>query len=698
LYGGLGYDQSLNGATGGKLQRLTFIANHTTMATKKLELSTSIMLTKNKALNNTLIPQGNYPYEKPIGDDGALLPVAAGPRGIWTATLPAGFYNWQRYPGQERALRDEVMDRNALRVLTTVAYSFGNYTRVSLSYQYRTEAGRYNNNIPEQSFTFRDLYNRFAYLQAGIIESRIPRGPMLDWQQDKKQTENWRLLLNTQHILGKVVLNGQAGAEMAWTQIDTTSGRKYQHEVDFNTLHPQYYTAIPAPIPGKPYANGQSSRLLSGYGNIMLSLDNRYTFTGSIRYDGSDAFGTNTNKRIKPLWSAGFKWDVPGGLFRKQDSLDLLSIKITYGYCGNMAPSASHSLTMAAAGVNRYGANAGVILNPDNPDLQPEKIAMLNVGLEFSLFSGRLTGSLEGYGRRGNNLLNYGIANTTRGAIPVWANTGILAGKGIDLQLRHTTRIDSVRCTTTLLLTYTTDKVIRYGVPGLKAWPLLQDPATNFRPGGPVNALYNYPWTGLDSLGNPTGYLEGGASKNYERLTDRLADSLSFGGYSKPTCTVIITQTVQWRNFTGSLTLTGQFGYKYRKPAIDYSQLTISAGPGSGDYSSRWQKPGDEKWTNVPAMPVFPDPHRDVFYQYVPANLLSACNIRLQELRIAYTPGKKTVDWLHVSNMNLYAYAANVGILWKAAKTSLDPNFPTGLPVRPSFAIGISVELQTKKP
>jgi hypothetical protein len=109
----------------------------------------------------------------------------------------------------------------------------------------------------------------------------------------------------------------------------------------------------------------------------------------------------------------------------------------------------------------------------------------------------------------------------------------------------------------------------------------------------------------------------------------------------------------------------------------------------SPDFSKRWQKPGDEKITSVPSMIYPSDYYRDKFYQMAEVAVERADNIRLKDISLSYTLTKIRLSSLELKQLQFYVYANNIGILWKASKTPVDPDSMSDIPVSRTIAVGI---------
>ncbi|HWW43392.1 MAG TPA: hypothetical protein VNZ46_28995, partial [Pedobacter sp.] len=109
------------------------------------------------------------------------------------------------------------------------------------------------------------------------------------------------------------------------------------------------------------------------------------------------------------------------------------------------------------------------------------------------------------------------------------------------------------------------------------------------------------------------------------------------------------------------------------------------------DYNSRWQKPGDENYTNIPGLIYPADSNRDNIYLYSDALVEKADNIHLKDIRLDYTfPVKSGFPF---KNLNIFTYIDNVSILWRANHYHLDPDYPTAIPTVRTIAFGLKAGL-----
>jgi hypothetical protein len=114
---------------------------------------------------------------------------------------------------------------------------------------------------------------------------------------------------------------------------------------------------------------------------------------------------------------------------------------------------------------------------------------------------------------------------------------------------------------------------------------------------------------------------------------------------------------------------------------------------GNYDYAERWKAPGDEKIKTVPAYQVWPEEDRDYFYQNSTATVERADQIRLHEVKISYDLKKWLFEKYRLRSCVVYAYSSNVGIIWKATKTDIDPDSLYGYPQKRMYTLGARFEL-----
>ncbi len=242
----------------------------------------------------------------------------------------------------------------------------------------------------------------------------------------------------------------------------------------------------------------------------------------------------------------------------------------------------------------------------------------------------------------------------------------------------------------TVLFSYGADKVTEYLLESRSA-------LSGIIIGRPLLNVSAYRWGGLDpQTGDPLGYIDGKLSKDYASLvTKDTPDDLIYMGNVRPTYFGAFRNSVSYGGFQLSANISYRFGYVFRRNSIRYYSTLTSAidnglTNGHGDYALRWKKPGDELITNVPATSTTANANRDNFYALSSILIEKGDHIRFEDVTLNYD--LKSIKGLKkpFNTINLYMYARNLGIIWKATKADVDPDYAAAqyVPVK-TFAAGL---------
>jgi iron complex outermembrane receptor protein len=197
---------------------------------------------------------------------------------------------------------------------------------------------------------------------------------------------------------------------------------------------------------GNSLFNGISSYkqeylLISFFGRAAYNYDNRFYITATIRQDGSSKFGSKNQRGIFP--SAALAYRFKKDLLANVDWIDDMKIRAGYGVTGN-SDAIGTTTTLETVGPvgNYYDATTGSFPSAystnqnANPLLKWEERHGRNIGLEFSLFNGRLSGDMNYFNDITKNLLfNYTVPTPPFVANSILANVGSLTNKGFELAL-----------------------------------------------------------------------------------------------------------------------------------------------------------------------------------------------------------------------------------------------------------------------
>ena len=178
---------------------------------------------------------------------------------------------------------------------------------------------------------------------------------------------------------------------------------------------------------------------VSQMGRVNYSFDSRYLFTFTVRRDGSSVFGTNNKYGVFPSVALG--WNIANESFMESanDWLNNLKFRLSYGKAGNEAIEVYQTLVKLDSQKFAMGGNSVVGLFPNkrmgNNDLSWETTKTFNVGLDFGILNNRITGNIDVYFSKTNDLLLQRNLPKVSGFNDVFANMGKTQNKGVEITL-----------------------------------------------------------------------------------------------------------------------------------------------------------------------------------------------------------------------------------------------------------------------
>ncbi|MCH7409171.1 SusC/RagA family TonB-linked outer membrane protein [Belliella sp. DSM 111904] len=182
-------------------------------------------------------------------------------------------------------------------------------------------------------------------------------------------------------------------------------------------------------------------RIISFYSRLNYSFLDKYLLQVSMRRDGSSAFSEQNRWGNFP--AASFGWLMhEEGFLSNQSTFQQLKLRAGYGVTGNSL-GFDPLLTVFRFGSSGMYYNNGVyeqamgsVANV-NDDLRWEKTSMLNLGLDFSMFKGKISGTVEWYNKYTSDLIFYYPVSTTLFVHPTMtANVGEISNKGVEFTLQ----------------------------------------------------------------------------------------------------------------------------------------------------------------------------------------------------------------------------------------------------------------------
>jgi hypothetical protein len=691
-----GYDKNVSNAVGNQNDRATFYAVTNIRPVKKLEVQVGINYTYSKNVNDnigTIAPLNKgvlYPYARLADSAGNALPVEFTYRNTYLDTAGSGLLlDWKYRPLDEMKFRDNTSLTDDILLKAGLHYHVGSGFDAEVSGQYEKSYTYARNYSSLQSFTARNLINKFSQRSGTGILHNLPVGGVLAHTESNLGAYAVRAQLNYNRAVWKGQLTAIAGTEIRQQRSVLQSATLYGYDdntlvsspVNTVTSYPLYGSLGSGTIPAGVNAGDILNRFVSFYSNATYTYKN-YTVSTSARKDASNLFGVTTNNKWTPLWSAGLGWKVPVKTF--------LRLRLTYGYNGNVNNDLAAVPTIRYATVDATTNLPYAQVNTlPNPHLRWEKVGTLNAGLDLSSGNERLSGSIEYFHKNGTDLIYPSLVDPTIGLSLLSLNSANLSGQGLDIKMNWKVLDNAFKFSTYFIFSYVTNKVTRlnYSVANKGSYT-----GTNYvvNPieGKDPFSLISYKWGGLDpQTGDPLGYINGNLSNDYVKLVATTSlDDLVFSGPTRPPYFGNFIPSFSWKGITLSANISYKFGFYFRRSSLNYNSF-FSSWVSNSEFVYRWQKPGDELNTFVPSMVYPANSNRDKFYNNSEATVEKGDLVRLQDVTLSYQPLKR------FKNFRLYAYAGSVALLWRANKRGIDPDYGIAVPPPMTWTFGLQTNL-----
>jgi len=214
--------------------------------------------------------------------------------------------------------------------------------------------------------------------------------------------------------------------------------------VGYNNLALSNYTSVNGYVvnfgDSKAY---QKTRLIGEFVRLNYGYKDKYLLQGTLRRDGGSMFGANNRWGFFP--SVGGAWRVDKENFMKnQNFFTDLKFRGSYGVTGNSSGFNAYTAQFISGSVGTFYYNGQQIgaYGPNqaaNPDLKWEKTATANIGVDFSILKGKITGSVDVYDKKTTDMIfNYAVNPVLVPVGTIVANGGTMSNKGIEVSLGAT--------------------------------------------------------------------------------------------------------------------------------------------------------------------------------------------------------------------------------------------------------------------
>lgn len=466
--------------------------------------------------------------------------------------------------------------------------------------------------------------------------------------------------------------------------------------------------------------------LQSFLARTTYSYDNRYMVNLVGRADGSTKLAPGHKWAFFP--SIGVGWNISNEKFYRLNKIvNEAKLRASYGISGNQNVAAGASLQ--TLGVSR-SVVSGVVSNGlitggiGNKDLKWENTEQLNVGLDFSFFSGRVSASVDVYRKLTKDLLIQIALPPTSGYGNFFANVGQVENKGLDLSLSTQVLPNKslLKWIASGNISFNKNKVINLG--GVQLFgtgftiSTSQQSINTALAGYPIGAFYAYKTDGVyqntkEILNGPYDNLspQPGDIRFKDISGNDTIDALdrTVIGSPYPKYNFGISNSFTYKKITFSFLISGAMGMN--KVNLNRQKLDNLY---TGSFSNVSQYAWDHRWTGEGSSNYYPAPSTNNTrntsgYRAGPPRswinfsdfiIEDASFVRLKSVTLSY--GVNVKKWRWLNSASVYVSATNIFILTKYKgydpevsaypNTPLTPGIDNGtIPQSRVFSVGFNV-------
>jgi TonB-linked SusC/RagA family outer membrane protein len=450
--------------------------------------------------------------------------------------------------------------------------------------------------------------------------------------------------------------------------------------------------------------SGNEYALMSYFGKANYAFKDRYLASVTLRYDGSSRFGENNRFGTFPAFSLGWRLSEEAFFKNNTNVFDDLKIRFGWGKTGNqeIANNAIYNIYVTdysggdptwtiprgtaydIAGIGSGNLAAGYKLTQNaNPDLRWEASTMANIGLDFSLFNQKISGSAEYFVKNTSDIL---VLPPFIGVLGEggnkWVNGASMENKGVELSLNHQSEINehTVLALSANIASYRNkitklpvDVVNNYGGNGMGDNIL----------GRPINSFYGYVADGLFKTQEEVDAHIEQQGKGLGRIRYRDLDQngvinnmdRTWIGIPHPDFTYGFNISLKHKGFDFSAFLQGVSGvdvindFKYN---TDFWSVAETGSNKGARLLDAWSPTNPH--SDIPMITLVDNNWEGRFSTYF---VESGSYLKLRNVQIGYTLAKELLTKLKMQSLRFYVGGDNLGVLLKSKSfTGMDPENP----------------------
>lgn len=442
----------------------------------------------------------------------------------------------------------------------------------------------------------------------------------------------------------------------------------------------------------------EESKLVGWFGRINYNYKSRYYLSMSIRHEGSSKFGADHKWGTFPAISIG--WNLKEESFLKEVKwLSFLKLRAGYGVTGT-EPSSPY-ISLNSLNLGGYGYFNGKWINllrastNPNPDLRWEKKKETNIGLDFSFLNDRISGSIDYYNRKTEDLIwDYSVPIPPYISSTITANAGTIRNRGLEISLNFIP-VETKDFNWTSGINFSTNKNKLISLSGGKysagsytdvgdTYAPIQQKTHRIQEGMALGNFWGYKSIDIDDKGH---WIIEGADGKPKPIADQQPEDKKILGNGIPKWYLNWNNSIKYKWFDLSITMRGAFGFQIlNMPEMNYA-LPVSLGTGNVMYKAFDNVYGKRPLAN------------DQEAQYVSYYVQDGDYWKIDNITLGWTPSIKPNKW--IQGLRVYGSISNLATI--TGYSGLDPEVGvSGLtpgvdniyrfPSARTFSIGINLK------
>jgi TonB-linked SusC/RagA family outer membrane protein len=388
-----------------------------------------------------------------------------------------------------------------------------------------------------------------------------------------------------------------------------------------------------------------SHRLISFIGRVNYNLLDKYLLTATLRADGSSRFGENRKFGYFPSLAGAWKIDKEP-FMKNQSVFSSLKIRASWGQTGNQSIGNYHSLITYTRGPDAViGEQPATTQEPArlaNPGLIWETTEQTDIGIDFGLWEGRLSGTMDYYRKHTFNMLVDLPIPTSTGFNTKLSNVGSIRNEGWELTLNSVNLDGAFKWSTSVNLATLKNRVLNIGgiPPIITGGAGVTPQIAIIEPGRTLRSYYGYQVTGVWQQGDDYSKTKDGVVPGDLKYKDVNGDSTVNAadrvilGNSFPKLTWGLSNTFGYKNFQLDIFIMGVQGVSMlNNNLVDtYFPVNFRRNKFAKPYLNRWtpENPSDK----YPSFVTPLDQGQKLVNSYT---VQDASYLRLQTVRLSYT-------------------------------------------------------------